>query len=429
MRIGIIGAGVVGCSAALALAREGHEVRVVDKNREVGHGSTAQSCGIVRRFYSQPGMVALAHEAASIWADWGAWLGPIDDGLAVFHRPGMLFIPPAIDDGLHGIVASMNRVGIRAEVLDAAQVAERFPFLDTASHHPARPVSDPAFFEDSGATIAGAVFEEGAGYVVSPDLATHNLRLAAEREGAGFLLGREVVGIAGRAGGGFALRLGEGTALEVDAVVNVAGPHSALVNRLAGVELELETRALRREVHVVTNPVYDPGEPKLPVVGDMDSGVYFRPEAARRDIVVGSADPACDALDWVEDPDHYREGVSDLYGERQCLRLMKRLPGVRLGSLKGISALYDVTVRDWYPVVDRTRVPGFFVAVGTSGSSFKTAPVLGRLVAAQVRAWEQGRDTDTEPLQLELPRTGQVVDTRFLGRLRGGIDSTGTVIG
>jgi len=69
------------------------------------------------------------------------------------------------------------------------------------------------------------------------------------------------------------------------------------------------------------------------------------------------------------------------------------------------------------------------VAVGTSGSSFKTAPVLGRLVAAQVRAWEQGRDTDTEPLQLELPRTGQVVDTRFLGRLRGGIDSTGTVIG
>ena len=429
MRVAMVGAGVIGCSIALALAREDHDVLAIDRNGEVGHGSTSASCGIVRRFYSQPGMVAIAHESASIWADWGDWLGPIDDQLAVFHRPGMLFIPPSLDNGTQEIVDSMHRVGIEVEVLDADEVARRFGFIDVASRFPARPVDDPSFFESSSGNIAGAILEHGAGYVVSPDLATHNLRRAGEREGVSFLLNRSVCAIEPLPGGGFRLVLSDGTKVEVDAVVNAAGPHSSIINALAGVELELETRPLRREVNVLSNPVYDPDGPRLPVVGDMDSGIYFRPEAGRRDIVVGSTDPACDALDWVEDPDDYRQGVTDLYRDRQCLRLMARVPEVRLGPPRGISALYDVTVKDWYPIVDRTSLPGMFVAIGTSGSSFKSAPVLGMLVAAHVRAWAEGLDTDAEPLQFALPRTGQVVDTRFLGRLRGGMDSTGTVIG
>ena len=429
MRVAVIGAGVIGCSIALALAREDHDVLAIDRNGEVGHGSTSASCGIIRRFYSQPGMVAIAHESASIWADWGNWLGPIDDLLAVFHRPGMLFIPPGFDGEIQEIVDSMHRVGIDAEVLDADEVARRFGFMDIASRFPPRPVGDALFFEPTSETIAGAILEHGAGYVVSPDLATHNLRRAGEREGVSFQLNRAVCAIESLPGEGFRLLLSDGTSIEVDAVVNAAGPHSSIVNALAGVELELETRPLRREVHVLSNPVYDPEGPRLPVVGDMDSGIYFRPEAGRRDIVVGSTDPACDTLDWVADPDDYREGVTSLYRDRQCMRLMARVPEVRLGPSRGISALYDVTVKDWYPIVDRTSLSGFFVAIGTSGSSFKSAPVLGTLVAAHVRAWADGRDTDTEPLQFELPRTGQVVDTRFLGRLRGGMDSTGTVIG
>ncbi len=93
MRVVVIGAGVVGCAVGLELRRRGHEVTILDRNGEVGHGSTSSSCGIVRRFYSQPGMIAMAHESAAIWADWASYLGPIDDDAAVFRRPGMLFIP------------------------------------------------------------------------------------------------------------------------------------------------------------------------------------------------------------------------------------------------------------------------------------------------------------------------------------------------
>ena len=66
MRASVIGAGVVGCAVGLELQRRGCRVTVIDKNGEAGHGSTSASCGIVRRFYSQPGMVAMAHEAAGI---------------------------------------------------------------------------------------------------------------------------------------------------------------------------------------------------------------------------------------------------------------------------------------------------------------------------------------------------------------------------
>jgi sarcosine oxidase subunit beta len=108
---------------------------------------------------------------------------------------------------------------------------------------------------------------------------------------------------------------------------------------------------------------------------------------------------------------------------------MKRFPEVRLGPEKGVADLYDVTVRDWYPIVDRTDLPGYYVCVGTSGSSFKTAPVLGQLMARIIGACEAGRDTDHAPLQLHLPRIDAAVDTRFLSRRRGEIRTSGTVIG
>ena len=429
MRVTVVGAGVVGCAVGLQLQRSGFQTTVVDKNGDVGHGSTSSSCGIVRRFYSQPGMIAMAHEAAHIWANWDDFLGPIEDDRIEFHRPGMLFIPPEIDDGVRATVAEMQRLGIRVSILSADQVAEWFPFLDVSSFSPPRPADDPDFFTPSGKTIAGAVLEEDAGYVVFPSLAAQNLRRAGEREGVRLLLNHEVTRIARIDARRFVVETAQGAALESEVVVNVAGPHSAKINQLAGVTLPLETRALRREVHALRNPLHGtpPGE-TLPVLGDLDSGVYARPESGGRSLIVGSTDPGCDQLEFV-DPDDFNRSVTHTYGERQTLRLMKRFPGVQAGPLKGVADLYDVTVRDWYPIVDRTDLPGYYVCIGTSGSSFKTAPVLGMLMTTLIESCEGGRDTDEDPVDLVLPRIGCKIDTRFLSRLRGAIETSRTVIG
>jgi len=145
-------------------------------------------------------------------------------------------------------------------------------------------------------------------------------------------------------------------------------------------------------------------------------------------VIVGSTDPQCDPLDFV-DPDNFDRDVTQAYRQRQTLRLMKRFPSITQGPARGVADLYDVTVQDWYPIVDRTDRPGYYVCIGTSGSSFKTAPVLGRLTAEIVQANESGQDTDRSPLQFALPRIGLSVDTGFLSRHRGKIQTSGTVIG
>ena len=119
----IVGAGVIGCAIALELRRRGFAVSVIDKNGDAGHGSTSASCGIVRRFYSQPGMIAMANEAAHVWADWAAHLGPVGEDLAVFRRPGVLFIVPRVDAAVHTLLAEMRRLGIGVALLTPGRCA------------------------------------------------------------------------------------------------------------------------------------------------------------------------------------------------------------------------------------------------------------------------------------------------------------------
>lgn len=428
--VAIIGAGVIGCAVGWELQKRGASVTVIDGNGAVGHGSTAASCGIVRRFYSTPTMTAMAHEGAGIWGDWAGHLGVREgDGqLARAFWPGMLFIPPTMDAGVEGIVQHMQQLGIAVEMLTPGEVATRFPFLDVNSHSPIRRPGDADFFACERGEVAGAVFERDAGYVVSPQLAAQNLHDVGCRDGVAFRLGRRVIALDRDVDGRrFALRFDDGARLGADVVVNVAGPHSSVVNRLAGASLPIETRALRREVCAVTNPIHGTGS--LPIVGDVDSGIYFRPESGGHDIIVGSLDPQCDVLEWVDDPDSCDTSLSSEGFERQMMRLMKRFPDVQLENRRGLAGMYDVTPLDWNPVLDRTDVPGYYVAIGTSGSSFKTSPVIGAVMAELIDACENGQDHDRDPLRVTLPRTGFEVDLAFFSRLRGAHATSASVLG
>lgn len=374
----------------------------------------------------------MARAGRETWAHWRDYLkASEDEDLAVFEQPGMLFIPPAIDEGIQAILGHMRTVGVDAELLSDAEVKARFPFLDVSSHSPVRQPSDESFFDDTGRRIAGAVLEHGAGYVVSPMLASQNLMDASVREGARYRMGQSVVEVRspGTNGSRFRVSLDDGSALEADVLVNVAGPHSGKVNALVGATLPIETRALRREVHAVSNPRFIAREGAgVPIVGDLDGGLYFRPEAGGEQLITGSLDPDCDEMEWV-DPDAWSETCSSGLHERQVMRLMKRFPEVRFERPRGAAGLYDVTPLDWNPVLDRTDLAGYYVAIGTSGSSFKTAPVIGHAMAHLILSCEAGHDHDAEPLSIELPRTAFPIDLGFFSRHRGAHSSTGTVIG
>ena len=80
-----------------------------------------------------------------------------------------------------------------------------------------------------------AILEPESGFIDDPMLAARNLAYAAQQHGARFRFHQEVVSV-DRVGGhvsGVTLAGGEHIAASV--VVNVGGPHSGLINKLAGV--------------------------------------------------------------------------------------------------------------------------------------------------------------------------------------------------
>jgi sarcosine oxidase, subunit beta len=79
--------------------------------------------------------------------------------------------------------------------------------------------------------------------------------------------------------------------------------------------------------------------------------------------------------------------------------------------------LYDVA-DDWIPIYDKSDLPGFYMAVGTSGNQFKNAPVAGAMMAELIIACEQGRDHDRNPLPFRLERAGRTISIGFFSRRR-----------
>jgi glycine/D-amino acid oxidase-like deaminating enzyme len=206
--------------------------------------------------------------------------------------------------------------------------------------------------------------------------------------------------------------------LRAEIVVNAAGPWSGRVNALAGVESDfgVRTRPMRQEVHQVAAPTSYDGDGAV-ALADLDLGTYVRP-ARDGQLLVGGTEPACDPLEWVDDPDVVDARPTAAGFQRQVTRAARRLPELGVPNQpSGIVGVYDVS-DDWTPIYDRTSAPGYFVAIGTSGNQFKNAPLVGLLMTSLVDAVRRGVDHDRDPVQLTLPRTGHVIDLATFSRLR-----------
>jgi sarcosine oxidase subunit beta len=73
---------------------------------------------------------------------------------------------------------------------------------------------------------------------------------------------------------------------------------------------------------------------------------------------------------------------------------------------------------DWIPIYDKSDLPGFYMAVGTSGNQYKNAPAVGRMMAELIDACEKGLDHDKEPFQYEFKYTKRTLNVGFFSRKR-----------
>jgi sarcosine oxidase subunit beta len=426
----IIGAGVIGAATAFELAKLGYKTITVDRNHDAGTGSTGGSCAIIRVHYSTLEGSAFAYEGYFYWRDWADYLEVKDEqGLARFVDCGCLVMATEANGYLEKHKGFCRDLNIPFEEWDAAHIEERLPIYSMESFSPPKLMEDPAFGKSNGGRVGSGVFFPTAGYVTDPQLSAHNLMRAAEAKGSTFRFNDTVTEIYQENGRVAGVALASGETIRAPVVLNVGGPASARLNQIAGVtgDMTITTRPLRQEVaHVPSPPEFD-FEKQGIVVSDSDIGCYIRPEHGSY-ILIGSEDPPCDKHDWVDDEDFNRD-FTDQWTV-QVHRYAQRVPSLGIPSrMRGVVELYDVT-EDWIPIYDKSSLPGFYMACGSSGNQYKNAPIAGKMMAALVDYCESGQDHDSEPLQFRLPYMERDINVGFYSRKREiNKDSSFSVLG
>lgn len=427
----IIGAGIVGASIAFELAKKGYKTLNVDKLNVSGAGSTVNTCAVIRTHYSTLEGTAMAYESYLHWKNWPEYLGVEDErGYAELREIGIVVLCcEGHDMSVH--VDHHRELGIPIEVWDLETLKAKMPFIETESFYPPRRPTDEDFGKSSGTSLTGAIYMPGGGYVNDPQLSVHNVQRAAEARGAEFRFKAEVVEIRRSDGRVTGVTLAGGEAIDSPVVVNAGGPHSFIINHMAGVDgdMKISTRALRHEVHYIPAPEDYDLEKDGRLISDDDISGYSRPETGNK-LLVGSQDPECDPKEWVDDPDDFNREVTDEQWQAQVYRMAQRIPSLRIpGQAQGIVDLYDVS-DDWIPIYDKSDLAGYYMAVGTSGNQYKNGPMAGLLMADLIDACEHGRDHDADPVRVTCPITGQVLNAGFYSRNREIVeDSSFSVLG
>ena len=450
MKIVVIGAGVIGSSIALQLKRLGHDVTVVERNSGAGLGSTSASSAVVRFNYSTFDAVMLSWESYFHWKDFkdlidgtnGYSKSPLSNSQAHYafleDRGYVMLDVPVLSN--EKTVKLFEQAGVPYEIWDAKTLKSRMPGIDAGKYWPNKPVKSDEFWNDATEEL-GAIYGKHGGYVSDPLLAAQNFAMAAKREGVIFKFRKAVVGFKKNNGrissvsvidfdsqSKKALETGTEEIL-TDVVVNVAGPWSTLINQMAGAgaDFTMDLKPLRAEVHQISTPKdILPG----PIMGDLDLGTYVR-SGPGGITLVGGTEPECDELQWVE-PDKVDEvnmtRTVEVF-ESQTYRFARRFPIAQIPSTPvGVVGVYDVS-SDWTPIYDKTDVPGFYVAIGTSGNQFKNAPGAGFIMSHLITQVENGADHDHKPVIYQCTKTDKQINLSTFSRKRARNLTSGTVMG
>ena len=369
----IIGSGVIGCGVAFEMAKRGYKTLNVDKLGDAGMGSTSGSCAIIRFHYSTAEGVAMAREGYYYWLDWPKYLEKRDpDGMATFRNTGALVIKTPVNKNLARVKTALNEFGVGYLEVEPEDLHHYIPNVNLASYFPQKWVDDPEFGQPTARRINGALWVPESGYISDPKLSTHNVMVAARAKGADFVFKAEVTDILRKDGRTAGVRLADGTKIEAPVVVNVAGPHSYVINRMAGVEesMNIKTRPMKQEVAHVPAPEGVDWERDGYMLSDGDIGCYSRPEVGNY-FLIGSEDPECDPRLWVDDPDDYDMNFTDQY-KCMVMREAMRVSDLRVPNQYQAWSISTTAVMTGFPFTTNPTCRGFIWRWGPAATSIKT---------------------------------------------------------
>jgi glycine/D-amino acid oxidase-like deaminating enzyme len=354
----VIGGGVTGASLAFHLAGRGLRRVIVLERRFLGAGGTGHSVGIVRQLYPTPETTRMVLRSLAVFQRFDEAVG----GHAGYVACGVLIgVSAAMRRSLEQTLAAQRALGVRAAILDPADVARVEPRVDPAG--------------------LGAVLHEPDSGYGDPVGVTAGYAEAARRRGVAIEQGVEVVAIGTAGGRVTGVTTAGGDTIEAPVVVDAAGLWAAPVAALAGIALPIVVG--RHPVFVVERDASF-GPPHM-VYLDLAGGAYARPETGGLTLTGSLTD---DETQHPMDPERLGADVGLEEAAPVLERASRSLP--RLAEARwrrGYAGAFDITP-DWMPILDETPVRGFYVAAGLSGHGFKLAPAVGEMMAALVTGAE-----------------------------------------
>ena len=427
--ISIVGAGIIGNSISLSLARKGFKVSVYDSNPAPGYGTTSYSSGICRMYYSLLDSVKFSWEGYHYWKEWDNHIGYNDpNGFAKLNKCGALFLKSDNSrEFLEHSCKLMKKVNIPLSDMtfnETDNLVSRMNMDIYNTYYP-KNIDDPLFGDtDHSNQITGSVYFPETGYVGDPLLASMNLYHASKDLGTEFHFNNKITG--------FNVENNKITGFNINTIqkdcpiiINCGGPYSSQINNMVFndnnivSDSSIKCRPLRREVAYTQfdKKRYNIDSQGMIVI-DLDLGLYFRPEVGNK-LLIGSTEPECDEEIWEDDLDTMDTNTTDLYFNQMC-RAALRIPNLKIPNPKNqqfIVSTYDVS-DDWTPIYDKSNIEGYYTAIGTSGNQFKNAGVVGEMMSELIDSCENGLDHDNNPLQYKLKKTEGSIDTSIFSRLR-----------
>jgi len=348
----IVGAGSVGLPAAMAMARAGLRVLVLDSRTGPGQGSHKTAIGGVRATHSDPAKIRLCARSLEILSSWREVHG--DD--IEWRTGGYVFVAYREFEArrLRALLPGQHRHGLAIEWLDAPELLRVAPDLNPAG-------------------LLGGTYSPGDGHC-SPLLAGVAMERQATRAGATFRFGEEVAELITDRGRAAGVRTTRGEYL-APIVVNAAGAWAGELANTHGESLPLVPEAHEAGITEPLERFLDP------LIVDLRPGpgtanCYFFQLPTGQVIFCVTPNPPIIGTD-VRETSNFLPQVA-----RRLVSLAPRLAGARVR--RTWRGAYPMTP-DGSPIVGwSAAVPGLLLAVGMCGQGFMLGPGLGELLARVV---------------------------------------------
>lgn len=271
-RVVIIGGGIMGCSLAYHLCKEGWNDLILLEKAELTSGSTWHAAGQITRSVSHFGLAKMAAYGTDLYPKLEAETGQS----ATWHDCGSLRVAYTDDevDWINYTLSVGRGLGHEMEVIGPNRIAELHPFynldgIKAALHTPHDGHVDPA----------GVTFALAAG---------------ARRAGARIIRKNRATGLS-RRGGDWVVHTEKGD-IRAEIVVNAGGTYARQIGRWAGLDLPI---ANLLHHYLITEPVpeFRDLQTELPVIRDdrLVSG-YIRME--QKSGLIGIYEKANAATVW-----------------------------------------------------------------------------------------------------------------------------------